>query len=137
MQITNNLTIAVHTLLAVAYFGNDYKVTSKFVAASANVNAVVVRRIFGRLQAAGILGVKRGSGGAYLKGAAENVTLLTVYRAIGEGNGEMFNWHTRPNPACPVGSKIHAVLDDKLTAAQSAFESELDKITIARLLAEI
>ena len=137
MQITNRLTIAVHTLLAVAYFGGDYKVTSQFVAASANVNAVVVRRIFGQLQAAGILSVKRGSGGAYFKEDVQNVTLLSVYRAVDESNGEMFNWHTNPNPACPVGSKIHAVLNDKFAAAQNAFERELDKITIGRLLAEI
>ena len=48
-------------------------------------------------------------------------------------NGSLFHFHDAPNPACPVGRNIHALLDDKLKAIQDAMEDEMRKYTLADL----
>ena len=45
MQISSRFTIAVHVLICIGTFRNDYKITSDFLASSVNVNHVVIRRI--------------------------------------------------------------------------------------------
>ena len=30
------------------------------------------------------------------------------------GQGELFNFHEKPNPNCPVGKNIHRILDESL-----------------------
>ena len=55
MKIASRFTVAVHTLLAVQFFGNNYKTTSEFIASSVQVNPVVIRRTLGALKAAGLV----------------------------------------------------------------------------------
>lgn len=62
MQISSRFTIAVHILICIETFKNDYKITSDFLASSVNANAVVIRRLLQQLKKAGIINVKRGSG---------------------------------------------------------------------------
>ena len=135
MQISSRLTVAVHTLLAIEYFHLEYKVTSEFIASSVCVNPVVIRRILLQLKDAGLVDVARGSGGATLKKPPQSITLLDVYRA-GDcmEKDSMFHFHENPNANCPVGSRIHAALDDKLAAAQCAFEQSLAETSIADLM---
>ena len=64
MQISSRFTIAVHVLIAIETFKNERKVTSEFLASSANVNPTVIRRLLQQLKKADIVTVKRGSGGA-------------------------------------------------------------------------
>ena len=54
MKLNTNLTVAIHTILCIAYFENDNKVTSDFIAGSTGMNPVIIRKILGKLQAAGI-----------------------------------------------------------------------------------
>lgn len=136
MKISSRFTIAAHILLAIYKFGGSQKTTSEFLAASVNVNPVVIRRILLSLKAAGVVEVKAGSGGASLARPAEEITLYDLYKAVdcveGDG-GELFRFHDAPNPECPVGRNIHAVLDEKLEKAQKALEDELKAVTIADL----
>lgn len=137
MKITSRFTVAVHTLIAIYTLGKDYKMTSEFLASSVNVNPVVIRRTLLSLKAAGLVEVKAGSGGARLAKAPEDVTLYDVYTAmdcIGDG---LFNFHENPNPNCPVGRNIHAVLDGHLLDAQTAMENELRKVTLADIAARL
>ena len=68
----------------------------------------------------------------------EEITFYDVYEAIEPiENGELFNFHTNPNPKCPVGRNIHALLDDKLKAIQLAMENEMKRYTIDDLKSEI
>ena len=64
MQISSRFTIAVHVLVCIETFKDSYKVTSDFLASSVNVNPVVIRRLLQQLKKAGLINVKRGSGGA-------------------------------------------------------------------------
>ena len=52
-------------------------------------------------------------------------------------SGDLFHFHDRPNPDCPVGKNIHAVLDDKLSHIQEAMEAEMKKYTIADVVNDI
>ena len=139
MKISVRFTAAVHTLLCILYFEKDMRVTSDFISASTGVNAVIIRKILLQLQKAGLVRTAAGIGGSYLARKPDTITLLDVYNAINEGaeEREVFNFHPNPNPQCPVGSKIHRVLDTALHEAQQAMADSLNKITIADLGAGI
>ena len=137
MKITSRFTVAVHTLLVINTFQDKVKTTSEFIASSVNVNPVVIRRTMQSLKAAGMIDVKAGSGGARLARRPEDITLFDVYSAVDSVEGDLFHFHENPNPACPVGKNIHAVLDGYLIAAQNAFENELKKTTLGDLTAEL
>lgn len=131
MQISSRFTLAVHILTCIDVFGEKQKVTSEFLAASTNVNPVVVRKILGQLKAAGIVNVARGSGGATIARPLSEITFLDIYRAVEcVENGELFHFHENPNPDCPVGRNIHRILDGRLEQVQNAMEAELQKITL-------
>lgn len=98
---------------------------------------VVIRRTLGQLKEAGIVLVEAGVGGAALARPAERITLLDVYRAVDCVQGDLFSFHANPNPECPVGRNVHAVLDGEVAAAQHALEQRLSETTIADLDAEV
>lgn len=135
MQISSRFTIAIHMMTCMETFKDDYKITSDFLAGSINVNPVVIRRILSQLRDAGLIVVKRGTGGAALAKKPEEITFLDVYRAVEciEEN-TLFHFHENPNPNCPVGRNIHNILDDKLLQVQGAMERELESITLADVL---
>ncbi len=137
MQITSRFTVAVHTLLAIHMFSRTQKTTSDFLAASVNANPVVIRRILSSLKAAGIVDVRAGSGGASLARPLSDITLYDVYRAVDSVEGDLFHFHERPNPDCPVGHNIRAVLAPHLDAAQRAMEEQLRQVTLSDLAHEL
>lgn len=137
MKITSRFTVAVHTLLVIYNFSQTTKVTSDFIAASVQVNPVVIRRTLLSLKAAGMVDVKAGSGGASIVKDLRDITLFDVYKAVDSMDGDMFNFHENPNPACPVGRNIHAVLDAHLADAQAAMENELKKVTLLDLTKDL
>ena len=139
MKISVRFTAAAHTLLCIAYFENSERVTSEFISGSTGVNAVIIRKILLQLQKAGLVETQAGVGGSHLAKSAGEISLRDVYRAINadEEEREVFNFHPNPNEKCPVGGRIHAVLDPALDFAQQAMEAELAKTTIADLLSKI
>lgn len=132
MQLSSKLPVAVHILLAIAYFEGKYKTTSDFLAGSIGTNPVVVRKIIGMLKDAGLVQV-RGKSGPSLCKDLKKITLLDVFYAV-EKDRVLFPFHDKPNPMCPVGRNIHNVLDDKLLSAEKIMEEELQKVTLDSLL---
>lgn len=137
MKITSRFTVAVHTLLVIYNFSATTKVTSDFIAASVQVNPVVIRRTLLSLKAAGMVDVRAGSGGASIIKDLGDITLYDVYKAVDSVDGDLFHFHENPNPACPVGRNIHAVLDSHLRDAQAAMENELKKVTLLDLTQDL
>lgn len=135
MQISTRFTIAVHVLLAIGEFSPTTRATSTFLGKSVNANPVVIRRSLGQLKDAGLVNVEMGAGGATLARPADEITLLDIYRAVESSEEHLFNFHESPNPECPVGRNVHAVLDGELAAAQQALEDRLAQTTLADLLA--
>ena len=134
MQISSRFTIALHIFTCVDVFKDERKVTSDFLAGSINTNPVIIRKILSQLKNAGLITVQRGTGGIELTKDLSEITFYDVYEAIGAvENGDLFHFHESPNPECPVGRNIHALLDSKLKTIQSALEDELKRYTILDL----
>lgn len=102
-----------------------------------NVNPVIIRRTLQSLKAAGMIEVKAGSGGARIAKPLEEITLYDVYRAVDSVDGDLFHFHEHPNPDCPVGKNVHALLDGRLARAQAAMENELRGTTLKNLADEL
>ena len=135
MKIPSRFTIAVHILIAVEYFKKDYKVTSEFLASSVGVNPVIIRGILGQLKKADLIEVQAGSGGAKLLKKPNEITLKDIFYAVDSlDKDKLFGFHENPNLKCPVGSKIHFVLDGKLDRVQEQMDKELSKTTLSALL---
>ena len=131
MQISSRFTIALHIFTCVETFKNDYKITSDFLAGSINTNPVIIRKILTQLKNAGLITVTRGTGGISPTRPLKEISFYDVYQAIEPvENGDLFNFHSSPNPQCPVGKNIHALLDDKLKNIQLAMENEMKKYTL-------
>lgn len=135
MQISSRFTIAIHMFACMETFGKDYKITSDFLASSINVNPVIIRKLLSQLKNAGLIEVARGTGGATPAKPIEDITFYDIYLAVDLlEEGELFHFHEKPNPNCPVGKNIHNVLDDKLMHIQEAMEGEMKKYSIADIV---
>ena len=132
-MFSTRLPVATHILLCIAMLGEENKTTSTFLAGSVGVNPVVVRNVLGQLKAAGIASVEPGVGGASLARKPENITLLDVFRAV-EGCENLFRFHENPNPECPVGRNVRAVLGKSLSAVNEAMEAQLAATTLRDLM---
>lgn len=131
MQISSRFTLAVHILICIDTFKDEYKVTSDFLTGSTNINPVMVRRLLGQLKKAGMIDVMRGTGGAVITKPLNEISFLDIYKAVEcVDNGELFHFHENPNQNCPVGRNIHNILDEKLMRVQMALERELASITL-------
>ena len=135
MQFSTRLPVAVHVLLCVAVFDGRSKTTSNFIAGSVGVNPVIVRGALGKLKAAGIVSVDAGVGGAHLAKDAKDVSLLDIFRAV-EENESVFHLHDNPNPDCPVGRNVRAVLDHNLATVDTAMQRQMAQITLKMLIDE-
>lgn len=138
MQISSRFTIAVHIFACIETFQEEYKITSEFLAASTNVNPVIIRKILAQLKSAQLVNVTRGSGGASIARPLDEITFLDIYCAVEcVEEGELFHFHENPNPKCPVGKNIHLIMDDKLKEVQDAMERELASITLADIKGDL
>ena len=134
MQISSRFTVALHIFTCVEVFKDDYKVISDFLAGSINTNPVIIRKILTQLKTAGLIEVARGTGGITITKPLNEITFYDVYEAIEPiENGDLFHFHENPNPECPVGRNIHALLDQKLQAIQGAMEDEMKRYTVEDL----
>ena len=134
MQISSRFTVALHIFTCVEMFKDDHKVTSDFLAGSINTNPVIIRKILTQLKNAGLITIARGTGGITVNRPLSEITFYDVYQAIEPvENGSLFHFHDSPNPECPVGRNIHALLDGKLKAIQGAMEDEMKTYSLEDL----
>ena len=133
MQISSRFTVALHILTAIDHFHDDYKVTSDFLAGSIGTNPVLIRRLLGQLKDAGLITVPRGTGGCELMRPLGEITFLDVYQAVDAVEDTLFRMHDNPNPQCPVGRNIHALLEGKLKDIQAVMEEKMKEYTLSDL----
>lgn len=138
MQISSRFTIAIHIFSCIHTFESEHKITSDFLAASINVNPVIIRKVLQQLKAHELVNVVRGSGGAKIAKPIEDITLFDVYDAVEVINKKgLFHFHEHPSPDCAVGKNIHQVLDDKLDLIQKAMEEQMKRISLEEVLGDI
>ena len=126
MQISSRFTIALHIFSCIDVFKKDYKITSDFLARSINTNPVIIRKILQQLKNAGLIIVKRGTGGAEIAKPLDEISFYDVYKAVESLEDDtLFHFHENPNILCPVGKNIHFLLDKKLQNIQKAMEDEM------------
>lgn len=136
MSIPNSrFRTAVHALAVIGYMP-DQQARSDAIAASVATDPTVVRRLLSQLREAGLVNALPGRAGGYALARAPNkITLRDVFEAVGAE--DLFPRPERdPNPGCPVGSTIHASLDEPLANARKAMELGLAKTTLADVLAK-
>jgi Rrf2 family protein len=135
-KISSRFSIAVHVLSLISL--STSPCTSDFIAESVKTNPVIIRRIIGKLKKAGLVYVRAGTGGAFLRKEPDQITLLDVYRAVEVvEEDELFNFHDNVNPDCPVGANIESVFRLVLLQAQSAMEQVLAQVTLKQLVTEL
>ncbi len=122
--------MAVHIMTAMAYLGE--KVSSAFLSKSVNTNPVVVRRLLGDLNRAGLIKAERGkAGGFMLARSPREISLLAVYRSVMKDEALM-NLHDNPeSKGCVVSCKVRGVLSKHLQKAQNVYERELEKVYLS------
>ena len=120
MQISSRFTMAVHTLLCIDFFGKTEKVTSDFIAASVGTNPVIIRKLLIQLKAAGLIQVKRGTGGTALEKPIADISLYDVYHAVDcVGGDSLFHFHEHPCPQCPL-HQVQDAMEDKMRSISLA-----------------
>ncbi|WP_034384015.1 Rrf2 family transcriptional regulator [Deinococcus sp. YIM 77859] len=134
-KLSTRTAMAVH-LLTLVEAEPAAAHSSEWLAGSLGVHPVVVRQITSRLRAAGLVETRRGKAGLRLTRPAREITLLDVYRAV-EAEDALLALHVRPNPSCPVGSRIQAALEDVFEDAQRAFERSLAAHSVADVTARV
>lgn len=137
IKISSRFTIAVH-ILSIIKQNPSTICTSEFMAESVNTNTVVIRKIVSYLKKAGIVQVRRGTGGASLVKNLDAITLLEVFRSVEVvEEDKLFHLHENPNPDCPIGANIQAVLELILVQAQEAMERVLANITMEQVITSL
>ena len=127
MQVSTKFTIAIHILAAVEYFGKDEKVTSEFLSDSIGSNPVIIRNLMLDLKDAGLIQVKRGTGGITITRPLDQITFYDVYQAVEKNKDDLFHVHENMNLNCPVGRNIHSALSGQLNEVQKDFDDALKK----------
>lgn len=137
MQIKSRFPIAVHILMCIAFFKDQYRITSEFLAGSIGANPVIIRTVTSALRQAGLVQTRQGSADISITKPINQITLYDVYLAVECVSDEgLFHLHEHPNPECPVGRNIHACLEPHLEKAQTAMEKVLKKTTLQTIVDE-
>jgi Rrf2 family protein len=132
----SHFAIATHVMAILALRKGAGPATSAELAQSVGTNPAFLRTVIGRLKEAGLIEVSLGKGGgAVIAKDPDQITLLDLYRAVGEG--EVAVHKCDPDPGCLVGRNILDVLDDVTGSVEKAVEGVLQETTIAQLSRKI
>lgn len=136
MHISTKCSVAIHCLIFIYEYGDTKKVTSELLSLSSGTNSVTIRNILSALKKDGIISIKFGTGGATMNCPLNEITLYRICKAIEpDFITKLFGIHSSPSPFCPVGKKIHNVLDISYQKIQDDLCSSLKSITMENVIA--
>lgn len=128
----SRFAVSVHILAYLAY-RQRAAVPSGEIAASVDTHPVVIRRLLSALVKARIVTAQKGAtGGFALALPPARISLRDIYRAV-EPHPARGLAPFAPNPRCPVGAHIHAILESTLLQLQASMEAGLAHVTLARI----
>ena len=132
MKRNSRLSLALHTLSHMA--GDPSRVrTSADIADHAGTNAVVVRRVLGRLREAGLLTSEKGhAGGWRLAREPQNISLADVYLALDES---LISTGTENHtPTCSVEHALQRQILNVMEEIEQSLINRLSETTISEVL---
>lgn len=134
MRKNSKLSDVLHVLLHLA--DQSEPIPSESLAAMMSSNAVVVRRILGGLRERGLVSSSKGrTGGWTLTCDLSTITLLDVFRAVGEP--ALFAIGSRKESSdCLVETAVNRALDDALSRAESLLLNRFEAVTLQTLYAD-
>ncbi len=139
-MVPARFAVATHILLLLAT-AQDKEVpgsrggiaTSVWLAERVHTNSVVVRRLSGRLARAGLLHVRRGSGGAALARPPEAITLEDVWLALHDAHRQpLLPLHAGASGSAAEGAQT--VLAGAFAQVEAAFRAGLRNLTLHDLV---
>jgi DNA-binding IscR family transcriptional regulator len=108
-------------------------VTSELAGRILDTNPVVVRRMMAGLRDAGHVASVKGHGGGWtLQHGLDRITMLDVYRAVGEPRVLSIGL-ANPAPTCLVEQAVNARMAQALQEAHDLFISRLGTVTLAQI----
>lgn len=137
MNISSRFAVAIH-ILTVLEMNKAGVNTSDYIAESVNTNPVVIRRIVGMLNKAGLVEVKPGVAGAKLAKHPSEITLLDIYHAVHVvQENSLFGIHENSDTKCPVGQHIQSAIIPVFSAAQQAMEKKLQEVDLEEIVGRV
>ncbi|GLU33085.1 Rrf2 family transcriptional regulator [Trinickia caryophylli] len=135
MRVDSRLSRTLHVLLHMAR--HDGPMTSDTIAAMLCTNPVVVRRMLSGLREQGYVESAKGHGGGWqLTRDLDTLTLLDIYRAVGEP-ALFSDLLTGDHPHCLVEQAVNAKLGTTMQEAQAALLERFRDISLGSLSQEI
>ena len=129
MRQDSRLSRLLHVLLHME--GHDNAITSENIATMLGSNSAVVRRTMAGLREAGYVTSEKGHGGGWrLVRPLSQITLLDVYKAIGEP--EIFAFGLAdPAPLCLVERAVNTAMRDALRQSQETLLTRFGEIALS------
>lgn len=136
MAANSQFAIAVHVLTILAK-SSEERVKSECLAESVNTNPVVIRRLLGNLQEAGLVISQVGAcGGTALAKRPKDIRLSDIYKSL--PCGEVFALHPKePNQNCPIGKKMGWFLCELQKEIDKSIEDKLRQYTLRDVIEQI
>jgi Rrf2 family protein len=133
MSLDQSLAVAANSLCVIAFLAPDPVPATK-IAEQITVNPVVIRRVLGKLVAAGLVCSLAGVNGGYLLARPPSeITLQEVFDGISE-KGIFERANSTPRAACSEGEAISNAITSAFSEAEDAFAMVLKGITLDQLL---
>ncbi|OXJ29424.1 MULTISPECIES: Rrf2 family transcriptional regulator [Burkholderia] len=131
MRTDSRLSRMLHALIHLDQV--DGPMTSEAIATMLCTNPVVVRRLLGGLRDRGYVQSEKGHGGGWvLSVALDDITLLDVYRAVGEP--PLFSDLVTDDEAeCLVEQAVNAHLSATLKEAETTLLARFGEVTLGML----
>ncbi|WP_163874336.1 Rrf2 family transcriptional regulator [Rhizobium laguerreae] len=134
MRNDSRLSRMLHVLIHMEK--HQHSATSDMIAKMLNTNPVVVRRTMAGLREQGYVRSEKGHGGGWtLVRPLSDITLLDVYRAIGEPNLFAIG-PADDQPQCLVEQAVNVALGDAMKEAQALLLRRLGGVTLDKIAAD-
>lgn len=129
MRTDSRLSRMLHALIHMDR--HDGALTSEHLAQMLSTNAVVVRRTMAGLRDQGLVRSEKGHGGGWaLSRGLSEITLLDIYRALGDPR--LFAIGLADDaPSCLVEQAVNAAVADTLSAAEALVIARFGEVTLA------
>ncbi len=129
MRHDSRLSRMLHVLIHMDR--HEHAATSEAIAAMLNTNPVVIRRTMAGLREKGYVRSEKGHGGGWsLARPLSEMTLLDVYKAVGEPPFFALG-PAADSPQCLVEQSVNAALADAFARAQRLLVERFAEVTVA------